>query len=106
MRDRIIVDKTLIPYNFDILLGAELYNLGFDYNEEGKFFTASLSRNDEVLVSSEKMIYGNKLFASVPHLSPVLDIVLYDESGKNTEITYENFGESVFLTIQQGGETS
>lgn len=104
MRDRILVEKSLIPYSFDILLGAEWFNLEFHYNSKADLFTATLSRDGEVLVYGEPLVYGVPLFADVYGSGgiPALDIVPWDESEQETDITYENFGETVFLTIKQG----
>lgn len=106
MRDRIPIEKELIPYSFEILLGAELYELGLKYNEKAELFTVTLSKDGEVLVYDEPIIYGNILFASEYQndLYPALEIQAWDESGEETEITYDNFGETVFLTIYQGGD--
>lgn len=106
MRDRILVDKSLIPYNFDILLGAELFNLGFSYNKTADLFTVTLSKNDKVIVYDEPVIYGKPLFDEMYQAGkyPILSIVPWDESGMNTKVTYDNFSETVFLTIRQGAD--
>lgn len=101
MRDRIEIDKSLLPYSFDILLASEWYNLEFKYNESFDLFTVTLSKNDEVLVYDEPLIFGMPLFGDLYTSGdfPILTIEPYDESGQETDITYENFGETVFLTI-------
>jgi hypothetical protein len=107
MRDRIVVEKALIPYSFDILLGAEWFNLEFHYNETSDVFTVTLSKNDEVLVYDEPVVYGVPLFSDVykSGLFPALDIIPYDESGQETAVTWDNFNSTVFLTIGgDGGE--
>lgn len=107
MRDRIEVDKELVPYGFDILLGFETYGMEFDYNKTAKLFTVTLSKNDEVLVYDEPIIYGKPLFDDLYQsgVFPSLNIIPYDESEQEQEVTYENFGEKVFLTID-GGDLS
>jgi hypothetical protein len=106
MRDRIEVDKTLIPYSFDILLAAEWFNLEFHYNKTADLFTVTLSKNGEVLIYNEPIVYGMPLFADAYQsgLFPMLDIVPWDESGNADKVTYENFGETVFLTIDNVGD--
>ena len=105
MRDYIEVDKTLIPYNFDILLGAEEFNLYFMYNEVSDSFTVTLSKDDEVLVDNEPIVYGERLFADVYNNEfPCLDIVPLDESGESDVVNWETFGKTVFLTIDNVGE--
>lgn len=104
MRDRIIIEKELIPYSFDILLGAEWFNLEFHYNETADLFTVTLSKDDEVLVYNEPVIYGKSLFSDLyqSEIFPALDIVPFDESGQETAVTWDNFNETVFLTVKQG----
>lgn len=106
MRDIIEVDKTLLPYSFDIALAGEEYNLEFMYNETADLFTVTLSKEDEILVFNEPIIYGVPLFADVykSDLYPMCDIVPLDESGTENAVTYENFGKTVFLTIDDEPE--
>lgn len=103
MRDRIPVNKSLIPYSFDILLGAEWFNLRVDYNETADLFTITLSKDGEVVVYNEPVIYGMPLFGDLyqPNKYPILSIVPIDESGQETTVTWDNFSETVFLTIDQ-----
>lgn len=106
MRDRIIIEKDLLPYSFDILLGGEWFNLEFHYNETADLFTVTLAKESEVLVYNEPIIYGVPLFADLYQsgIFPALDIVPWDESEQENTVTWDNFNETVFLTIKQGGE--
>lgn len=101
MRDIIEVEKELIPYSFNIVLAGEEFNMAFDYNKTADLFTCTLSKNGEVVVYNEPLIYGVELFTDVykADLFPAIAIVPIDESGHETAITYENFGKTVFLTI-------
>ena len=106
MRDIIEVDKTQLPYNIDIVLAGEEYGLEFMYNSAADLFTCTLRKDDEVLVYGEPVIYGVPLFADVykSELFPMLDIVPLDEAGQENTVTYENFGKTVFLTIDDEPE--
>ena len=108
MRDRILVDKTLLPYSFDILLGAEWFNLGFKYNETAGIFTVTLSKDGEVIVYDEPLMYGFPLFGDLYQsgVYPMLQMVPGDESEQETQGTWANFGETGCLTIQQGDDDS
>ena len=100
MRDIIEVDKELLPYSFDITLAGDEYNMEFMYNSEADLFTCTLSKDDEVLVYNEPIIYGVEMFSDVYNeLFPMLSIVPLDEAGNETSVTYDNFGKTVFLTI-------
>ena len=104
MRDRIIVKKELIPYGFNIALGKEKFNMRFAYNKQADLFTVSLYLGEDLLCDSEPIIYGMPLFEDVYQSGtfPALKIVPLDESGNEQEVTWDNFGEIVFLTIDNG----
>lgn len=104
MRDYIEIEKEQMPYKFNVVLGSEEFNLEFKYNEMTDLFTCTLSKNDEVLVYDEPLIYGTKLFSDVYNADafPCLDIVPYDESGQSNTVTYDNMGVTVFLTVDDG----
>ncbi len=104
MRDRIIVKKELIPYGFHIALGKDKFNLRFAYNAQADLFTVSLYRDGRLLCNAEPVVYGVPLFRDIYEAGafPVLNIIPLDESGQEQEVTWENFGETVFLTIENG----
>lgn len=105
MQKRIIVKKEQLPYGFNIALGKEKFNLRFAYNKQADLFTVSLYRDGVLLCDSEPIVYGIPLFQDVyvSGLFPVLDIVPLDESDQETEVTWDNFGKTVFLTVMDGG---
>lgn len=101
MLNIIEIKKDLLPYNFDIELAGEEFNLEIFYNKTADLFTVTLSKNDEVLVYNEPVIYGVELFKDV-YVSgkfPKLTIIPYDESGESSVVTYNNMSVKVFLTI-------
>lgn len=106
MRDIIEVDKELLPYTFDIVLAGEEYNMDFAYNKAAELFTCTLSKGEEVLVYNEPIIYGVEMFKDVYRsgLFPMLSIVPLDESGNANAVTWDNFGKTVFLTIDDEPE--
>lgn len=108
MRDIIEIEKELLPYSFNITLTGEEFNLAFDYNKAADLFTCTLSKDGEVLVHNEPLIYGVELFADVYRADyfPAIAIVPLDEAGIEKAITYENFGKTVFLTIDDQIEES
>lgn len=109
MRSRIEVDKTKIPYQFQILLGGKRYSMEWQYNQTSGRFTCTLYDSEgNVLIYNEPLIYGNPLFSFLCRGAtfPAMDLVPLDESGTETDITWENFGETVFLTLDDEAETS
>ena len=108
MRDIIEVEKELLPYTFTITLAGEEFEMAMDYNKAADLFTCTLLKDGEVVVFNEPLIYGVELFKDVYRAGyfPALAIVPLDESGIENTITYENFGKTVFLTIDDQLEES
>lgn len=99
-RDTIEINKSLIPYTFNIVLGAENFTFRVDYNNVGGFFTIELSKDGKTLCSGEPIVYGKRLFADVWDINfPALDIVPYDPAGNYNAVTFENLCEGVLLVI-------
>lgn len=100
MRNTIFINKELIPYDFNIVLGSEEFNLRVDYNNIGEFFTVELTKNGVTLCAGEPMVYGRALFSDVRNKDfPALDIIPYDPSGGYNKVTYTNLCEGVLLII-------
>lgn len=99
-KDTIPINKSMIPYHFNITLGSILFKLSVRYNSTADLFTIGLYKDDE-LICTEAVIYGSYLFEQVyqPNLYPALSIIPQDSSGENDTVTWDNFGESVFLVI-------
>ena len=101
--ETININKSLIPYEFSIVLGAETFTFHIDYNNVGGFFTAGLSKNGVTLCSGTPIIYGRKLFESVWKPSfPAVDIIPLDLSNEYNKVTYDNLGKAVRLIIDNG----
>lgn len=101
MRDRIPVNKRMIPYRFDILLGSEAFTLEFHYNVAAGLFTVTTYKRGELICANEPLIYGVPLWTDcyLVRQFPCLTIVPLDESGQTDSVTWDNFGQTVFLTI-------
>ena len=99
------INKSLIPYDFNISLGGELFNLRIDYNRTGDFFTAELSKGGETLCAGEPIIYGKTLFADIRKSNfPKVNITPLDPSETYSAVTYENLSESVLLIVEEIAE--
>lgn len=106
-KDRILITKDLIPYSFNILLADELFTVTVNHNEKHDFFTISLEKDEEVVCYGEPIVYGVPLFQDIYEVDkyPALNIIPIDESGEQNTVTFENFNETVFLTVDNvGGE--
>ena len=105
-KDRILIKKSEIPYRFTISLNANTFMLEIRYNDEIDLFTIGLYDSEAKLLCIEPIIYGAELFKQhyKAGVYPAMRIVPVDNSGENTAVTWENFNETVFLTIDNGGE--
>lgn len=100
------IDKNKIPHNFNITLGAELFNIAVNYNQREDLFTVDLKNADgEVLVKGEPVIYGMPLFNGIKNMNfPIVKIVPKDPSGEEKDITFQNFNETVLLIVGDDNE--
>lgn len=107
-KDRILIEKDLIPYRMEILLGAELYTLDIQYNKTYDLFTIGLENADgEVICEAEPVVYGQPLWQDIqyPGGYPALRIIPIDVSGQENTVTWNNFNETVFLTVDNAEES-
>lgn len=106
MKNYIPFDKNTIPERFEIDLAAESFFLELNYNEIGDFFTLDLFDADEnPLVLGEKLNLGIPLWSDIVNPSlPAPTLIPLDESGKETRITFDNFGETIFVYIDDVGD--
>lgn len=100
-RDRIVIEKSLIPYLFTISLNNNTFVLEIRYNTECDRFTVGLYDRDRKLICVEPITYGAELFAPQYQsgIYPAIRIVPLDDSKNTDVVTWDNFNERVFLTI-------
>ena len=100
-RVKLSVDYVNPPFNFEIELGNNDYFIGINYNEVSENFTIDLYDNNfSPIKLGEPLVYGMLLWRNcIDERVPLIDIIPIDESGQNNEITFANFGKSVFLYI-------
>lgn len=104
MHDRLTINKELIPYNFSVVLGSEMFEIDVDYNETADLFTLTLYK-DDVLIATEPIIYNVPLFNDIYMVGryPILTIIPLDESNQETAVTWDNFDTTVFLCVDNKG---
>ena len=100
------IEKDMIPYTFEITLGIEVFIFDVLYNDRESLFTVNLYDKDRnPLAYGEPLIYGEVLFSAVRDLDfPIEELRPMDESGEETEITYENMNDKVLLAVDYSGE--
>lgn len=91
----------MIPYRFDIQIGGEIFTFKIDYNATSYLFTISLYKRGKLLCANEPILYGQPLWNDCYTVEefPCLTIIPLDESGSTDRVTWGNFGETVFLCI-------
>lgn len=96
----------MIPYTFEITLGIEVFLFDVLYNDREELFTVNLYDKDRnTLAYGEPLIYGEVLFDAVRDLDfPIVELRPMDESGEESEITYENMNDKVLLAVDYNGE--
>lgn len=105
MRDRIEIDKALVPYRFTIALGQLVFEMELHYNAALDGYVCHLYKGGELLCGGEKLVYGRPLFADCYEVEqyPPLRLVPLDESGTAEEVSEETLGTLVFLTVDNLG---
>lgn len=106
IRDRIEINKNLIPYTFNIILSGEVFEIGVKYNEFADMFVLSLTKDGELICAGEPVVYGVPLFKDVYICGkyPEIRIIPFDESKEVCVVTWENFNETVYLIIDNGSD--
>lgn len=100
MKDKILINKNLIPYSFNIMLSDIMFEIQINYNETADLFTVTLYKEGKCLCAGEPIIYGARLFNDIYQSSfPPIDIIPIDESGESFEISFNNFNKTVFLCV-------
>ncbi|EST12042.1 phage baseplate plug family protein [Sporolactobacillus laevolacticus] len=100
--DYIDIDKTQLPFRFEWDSENDSFFIDIEYNESHDFFTATLyDAMGNLLVAGEKLVLNMPLFNEIidPESMPAEDLIPLDESGQAQRITWDNFGMTVFLCI-------
>lgn len=95
---KIPIEKDLVPYSFLVELSNQLYKFEVNYNAIHDFFTVNLFLNNEPVLYGEKVMLNVPLFHTKLHLEVPRELIVplsTDES--ETQVTFENFGDTVGL---------
>ncbi|WP_268914122.1 phage baseplate plug protein [Lentilactobacillus sp. SPB1-3] len=100
-RNTIQFNKFQLPEKFNLTLSGNDYQITVIYNEANdRLYLTLADENGKVLVTNEKLVAGERLFADIGDASlPSEDLVLMDETGKETSVNFANVNESMFITI-------
>lgn len=98
------INKNNIPEQFTINFGGDAYTIRVDYNMTFDYFTISLYKvleNElQPIILGEKLVLGKYVWSDfIPDILVGPQLIPLDLSGKEQRINYENFGESVFLYV-------
>ncbi len=114
MSDILQIDKNLIPYEFEKIIGNKLFIFGVNYNRTGDYFTLDLSDSDGIINLGEKVALDVLLFSQQSEdlqgntntRYPNQNIVAIDTSGNVGRVGFNELGESVFIYLIVTSELS
>lgn len=101
MKDRIEIDKSLVPYRFTIPLGQLVFDFEVHYNSAIDSYILHLYQDEELICGGERLVYGRPLFADCYETEkyPPLRLVPLDESKTVDVVNDETLETLVFLTV-------
>ena len=100
MNEYIDIEKTEIPYTFEVDLNGEVYELEVNYNQSFDYFTVDLFKDGAALVVGEKLVLNRPLFRNFVSIGlPETQLIPLDRAGNAKRITWDNFNETVFLYV-------
>ena len=104
MDDELIVleiNKDLLPYQCEMVLGDELFTLHFSYNATAELFTVDLYKDGELVCAGEPIVYGRPFWGDVYQVDrfPSVTIIPLDPGDESNTVTYDNLGETVLLIV-------
>ncbi|APC82238.1 hypothetical protein EXN48_14375 [Clostridium botulinum] len=100
--------KNDLPYTFQMEFDGKNYVIDIEYNLTFDFITMSLSHEDKVLVSGEKLILNQPLFQCAvddegnkdPNF-PSVDIIPTSCDKTVQRVGFDEFGDIVILEIKE-----
>lgn len=114
MADILSVNKDLIPYEFDKIIGEKLFTFGINYNQTGDYFTLDLSDSEGIISRGEKVVLNTLLFSQQSEdfqgnrndRYPNTNIVALDLSQSVSRLGFSELGDTVFIYLIQTSELS
>lgn len=101
---KIPIMKNLLPYRINVKIFGGTFRFEIKYNEAAELFTIALIKGERI-VCIEPLVYNVPIFKCGyrPEIYPPFTLVATDESGQANSIDFENFGNTVFLSIDCEG---
>lgn len=100
----ISIDKTKIPYQFDIRLNKTTYTMEIQYNALRDFFTVGVSDSiGTVLTAGEKLVLNKRILGTSEYVG-FPSVIPTDPTGKEDRITWDNLNVTVFLYVGSASE--
>lgn len=98
------IDKENLPEQFQLNYGGDSFLTRFDYNATYDFFSVSLYKvggdGMEEIIIGEQLVLEKPLWSDmIPDITIGPLFIPMDLSGLETAITWDNFGQSVFLYV-------
>lgn len=101
MKEYIELEKEELPTSFEIDFGSETFVMALNYNEKNAFWTVDFAQADGTeLVNGERLRLNQQLFSDLTDdRLPMAPLVPFSTDANVTEITKENFYETVFVFV-------
>lgn len=93
------VNKEQIPVKMSVPVEGKQYEFLFEYNSTYDFFTVSLFERENEIITGEKIVLGMPLFSTIGNPFDKTYFIPMDLSEEETRITYDSFGERVFIWV-------
>jgi len=99
LRSYVPVDAANLPESFEYEIDGTTYQLTFDYNDEGNYFTVDIATYEgDMIVRGEKLVADRPLWVNVfDDRLPTTPLVPMDESGVSTYCGIDEFMKTMFL---------
>ena len=104
MRDFVEINKEILPYQFNILLADQWFELYVNYNKYADLFTLTVYKDDE-LICTEPLILNVPLFVDIYQPEKFPAILLTPHGVTEHSVSFSNMGNTVFLTIDDEGDS-
>ncbi|MCT3567628.1 hypothetical protein EFR94_09545 [Levilactobacillus brevis] len=98
-RNTINFNKYQLPETFNVTLSGIDYEAEIWYNHvNDRLYITLRDENGEDLITSEKLVAGERLFAGVNDENlPREDLVMIDETGKSTVVNFANVNRDIWI---------
>lgn len=98
VRDKLMFDTSAFPSSSDITIGTEQFTISLNYRHlTDTFYLDLYDDSGEPLILGEKLVYGMPLWNINDARLPSTTLIVLDETGVESTVSYLNFQQDVFV---------